>query len=132
MEEHSYRLPGWGSGASLYVTIEEMQSSRAGKLEDLHDASMAETVACWKAIEAVVFHGIPRVQLETDSMLLQKAVQTIEMEHAPAGIIFQDIRSLIWENFFHFECLHVPPVCNSSAHEIASLGMSWCVGSSKI
>ena len=54
-----------------------MQSSRAEKLEDLHDASMAETVACWKVIEAVVFHGIPRVQLETDSMLLQKGVQTV-------------------------------------------------------
>jgi hypothetical protein len=61
--------------------------------------------------------------LETDSMLLQKGVQTAEMDHALAGIIFQDIRSLIWENFFHFE-LHVPRVCNSSAHEIAGLGMS--------
>jgi len=75
-------------------------------------ALMAEIMACWKAVEAAVAHGMSRVQVETDSLLLQKGVLSNELDLASAGIIFQEIRTLICEQFLHFECLYVPHICN--------------------
>lgn len=40
------------------------------KLVEVHDPLMAETIACWKAVEAALANGIPKVQMETYSMLL--------------------------------------------------------------
>jgi hypothetical protein len=85
---------------------------------------MAETVGCWKAIEAAVAHGIPRVQLETDSTMLQREVVIDEIDQAQAGVLFQDISSLIWGNFLHFDCFHISRVCNSFAYQIASSVLS--------
>lgn len=93
---------------------------------------MAEIMTCWKAVEAAVAHGMSRVQVETDSLLLQKGVLSNELDLASAGIIFQEIHTLICEQFLHFECLYVPHICNSSAHEIAALGMCRSLGSSDV
>ena len=87
----------------------------AGKVADISNVLMAETTACWTAIDAAVSVGISKIQLETDSLLLQKAVLSDEMDQAPAGVIFQDIRRVIREFFLHFECSYVPRLCNSSA-----------------
>jgi hypothetical protein len=38
----------------------------------------------------------------------KKAVLSDEMDQAPAGVIFQDIRRVIREFFLHFECSYVP------------------------
>jgi hypothetical protein len=70
-----------------------------------------------------------RVQLETESLMLQKGVLSVETDQARAGVIFQEIRTLIEEHFAHFECLHVLRFSNSSVHEIAALGMSRGVSS---
>jgi len=64
----------------------------AGKVADISNALMAETTSCWTAIDAAVSIGISKIQLDTDSLLLQKAVLSDEMDQAPAGVIFQDIR----------------------------------------
>ena len=96
----------------------------AGKAANIYDALMAETTACWTAINIAASVGISKLQIETDSLLLQKGVLTDEMDQARAGVIFQDIRRVIRDHFLCFECLHVPRLCNSSAHEIAALGMS--------
>ena len=93
---------------------------------------MAETVACWKAIEAAVAHRIPIVQLETDSTILQRKVLTDEMDQAQAGVLFHDIRSLIWGNFLHFDCFHISRVCNLSAYQTASLVSNWIIGTSEV
>lgn len=92
----------------------------AGHLTKVYDALMAEAVACWKALETAVNHGISRVILETDSLLLQKAV--------PSGIIFKDVRSLVREHFIQFDCFHASRLCNSSAHEVAALGLNQIPG----
>jgi ribonuclease HI len=93
---------------------------------------MSEAIACWWAVEETVAHGIVRVQLETDSTIVQKGITSSEMDQTPAGVIFQDIQALVQANFVHFECFHIPRICNSSAHEIASLGSRGDVGVSEI
>jgi hypothetical protein len=107
------KLGGWGF--VVRDSAGEAVLAGAGGAADLHDALMAETVVCWKAVDAAVSHGMSRVQLETDSLMLQKGVLSVEMDQAPPGVIFQEIRTLIEEHFVHFECLHVPTICNSSA-----------------
>jgi hypothetical protein len=47
-------------------------------------------------------------------------------------LIFQDIHRVIRDHFLCFECLHVPRLCNSFAHEIAALDMCWDVGMSEV
>jgi len=94
-----------------------------GKVPDMLDAT-AEATACWTAIDIAASVGISKVQVETDSLLLRNGVLTDKMDQAPAGVIFQDIRRVIRDHFLSFECLHVPRLCNSFAHEIAALGMS--------
>jgi len=93
---------------------------------------MAETTACWTAICTAASVGISKLQIETDSLLLQRGVLTDEMDQAPAGVIFQDIHRVIRDHFLCFECLHVPRLCNSFAHEIAALDMCWDVGMSEV
>ena len=99
---------------------------------DMLDALMAEATACWTAIDIAASVGISKVQVETDSLLLRNGVLIDEMDQAPAGVIFQDIRRVIRDHFLSFECLYVPRLCNWSAHEIAALGMSWDVGMSEV
>jgi len=80
----------------------------AGKVADISDALKAETTSCWTAIDATVSVGISKSQLETNSLLVQKAVLTDEMDQSSAGVIFQDISRVIREFFLHFECSYVP------------------------
>lgn len=63
---------------------------------------MSEAIACWWAVEAAAVHGIARVQLETDSTLVQKGITSKEMDQTTAGVIFQDIRALVQANFVQF------------------------------
>ena len=62
----------------------------AGKVADISDALKAETTSCWAAIDATVSVGISKLQLETDSLLVQKVVLTDKMDQSSAGVIFQD------------------------------------------
>ena len=61
----------------------------AGKVADISDALKAETTSC-PAIDAAVSVGISKLQLETDSLLVQKVVLTDKMDQSSAGVIFQD------------------------------------------
>jgi len=44
----------------------------AGNLGSIPDAITAEAAACAKALQEATDHGISRIQLETDSMLLKQ------------------------------------------------------------
>jgi len=52
----------------------------AGNEGYTHDALMAEAVACLKALEMAVEHGISHVVIETDSSLLVNALLTTERD----------------------------------------------------
>ena len=127
---HATKLGAWGF--VVRDAAGEAVLAGAGKAANIYDALMAEITACWTAIDTAASVGISKLQIETDSLLLQKGVLTDEMDQARAGVIFQDIRRVIRDHFLCFECLHVPRLCNSSAHEIAALGMSWGVGMSEV
>jgi ribonuclease HI len=85
---------------------------------------VGEVIACWKALEAAVTHGISRVQLETESVLLHKAMLSSELDQVSPGVIFKDIRALVRKSFSHFDCFHISRNCKSSVHEITVLGLS--------
>lgn len=101
----------------------------AGNLAGAQDALMTEATTCWKAIEVAVAHGISRLQLETDSVLVRDAIQSTSLDQTSSGVIFKDIRAMIKEHFYLFEYFYVPRTCNSSAHEIAAIGLNQSSGS---
>ena len=57
---------------------------------------------------------------------------TTKSENSATNSLFTDIRSLLQENFNYSRVCNVPRSCNSYAHELASMGMSWDPGQSWI
>jgi hypothetical protein len=102
--------------------------ARAGNLGPVHDALLAETMACKQALEAAEHFGISQVVLETDSSLLKDAITSSSRDLAIGGGLFANIRSLLLDSFSCTSICKIPRSCNSSAHELASLGMSWDPG----
>jgi len=52
------------------------------------------------------------------------------MDLAASGMLIRETRVLLQEVFFCNDVLLVPRICNSAAHALASLGMSWDPGES--
>jgi hypothetical protein len=99
-------------------------------VSSVHDAMMAETLACRFALEAADVHGIFRVELETDCALSREALATNTRDLAPEGVLFKGIQELLADQF-RCDCVpNIPCSCNLVAHEIARLGMSWDLGQS--
>jgi hypothetical protein len=104
----------------------------ASKLRYVRDAMMAETLACKFALEAAEVHGISRIEVETDSALLREALITSSRDLAPEGALFIGIREFLADQFICNSIQNVPHSCNSIAHEIAKMGMSWDPGQSVV
>jgi hypothetical protein len=97
----------------------------AANVSPTRDAMMAETLAYKFVLEAAEAHGISRIELETDSAMQREALVTSSRDFAPDGVLFTGIRELLND---HFRCefiRNIPRSCNSVAHEIARLDMSW-------
>ena len=97
----------------------------AANVSPVRNALMAETMACKFALDAAEVQGISRIELETDSSLLREALATSSRDLAPQGVLFKGIWEILSD---HFRCefiRNIPRSCNSVAHEIARLGMSW-------
>ena len=110
----------------------EAVTAGAANVSPVSDAMMAETLACKIALEAAEAHGISRVELETDSALMREALATNARDLAPGGVLFKGIRELLADQF-RCDCVrNIPRSCNSVAHEIARLGMSWDPGQSVV
>ena len=77
-----------------------------------------------KALEAADLHDISRIILEMDASQMDEATRTTKRNLAPSGILFRDIRELLYERFVCLHLVHVPRVCNSSAHELAKISRS--------
>lgn len=58
----------------------------AGRLTAVADALTAESLACGKALQSATDYGISRIQLEMDSLILKKALQSTSMDLAMSGI----------------------------------------------
>jgi len=85
----------------------------------------AEASACAKALQAATEVGISRIQMEVDSSILKQALLLPSSDLAASGMLIRDTRHLLHEHFICNDIFLVPRACNSVAHNLASLGMSW-------
>lgn len=97
----------------------------AEKLEVVHDALCAEAQAGLTALQAVVVHGMDRIQLETDSTCLVSALKSVSYDQAAGGIFFKELRDMMHFHFDHIEVLFAPRTCNFVAHELARSSLGW-------
>jgi hypothetical protein len=96
----------------------------AGNAGLIYDALMAEALACVTALEAASMNGISRVQLEVDASELRSAIVSTTSDRSVCGMIFSDIRSLLYESFVCSKVSLIPRRVNSSAHELAKSSSS--------
>jgi hypothetical protein len=116
------RHGGWG-----FVIRDEfgvVRGAGAGRLQYLGSALQAEIEACSEAVQAAVVWGMGRIQLETDSLILAKALESKAYDLAPEGVMLRDIRSFLQLNFIQVNVVHVNRMCNGVAHTLATYGAS--------
>jgi ribonuclease HI len=97
----------------------------AMKVKPIRDALSAEAVACLFVLESTEAVGISRIKLETDCSQLQDAIMSQSRDLAPGGVLFRSIRELLQDRFICNKIIAIPCSCNSSAHKIAKLALSW-------
>ncbi|KAF8651332.1 hypothetical protein HU200_063588 [Digitaria exilis] len=68
-----------------------------------------------------------QIQLESDSMVLVKALKSDEYDHSLGGVMFRKAKFLLFTQFAFVQVgyVYVPRYCISCAHELARMGMSW-------
>jgi hypothetical protein len=81
-----------------------------------------EAHAIWEATQAAAGWGMGRIILETDSLILARAMQSTDYDLAPEGYLIRDIRSFFLLNFIDARVVHVPRECNKVAHLLAAYG----------
>jgi hypothetical protein len=96
----------------------------AGNLGPVHNALLAETMACKQALEAAEHFGISQVIVETDSSQLKEAITLTASDLSVGGGLFTEIRSCLQDSFNCLNICKIPRSCNSCAHDLASLSMS--------
>ena len=100
----------------------------AGNLGSVPDAITSEAAACAKALQEAADYGISRIQLETDSAVLKQALLSSSMDLAACGMLIGYIRGLLHDHFVCSGVLSIPRNCNSVAHNLAKIGLSWNPG----
>jgi hypothetical protein len=68
--------------------------------------------------------GHSKIVVEADSPNLIRAIQSVELDLAPEGVIYREIRSFIRLNFISISFAFQPRECNKVAHALAALGAS--------
>jgi ribonuclease HI len=119
--QHVSKTGAWGFIIRNHEGMAVLAGAR--NLAPVHDALLAETMACKHALEAAEHVGISQVELETYSTQLREAITSSTRDLSIGGGLFTDIRSL-QENFNCSQVCNAHRSCNSSVHELASMGMS--------
>ena len=78
-----------------------------------------------KALQSATDLGISRIQLEMDSWVLKQALLSSSMDLAVSGMLIRDTRDLLRSSSVCNDVRLVSRVCNSVAHELDRMGMSW-------
>ena len=94
----------------------------AGCIEIAADALCAEAHACVEALNAIAEVGVQNIVLESDSLVLVKALQWTEHDQALGGVLFREAKFLMPTLFNSASVKHVSHSCNFAAHELAKLG----------
>jgi ribonuclease HI len=97
----------------------------SGSISAVHDVECTEAQAYVAALQAASNQGIPRLILETDSMVTVKALQSDEIDLCPASVLYREARDLISLWFISVQVLHVLRSSNKCAHELAHLSFDW-------
>jgi hypothetical protein len=96
-----------------------------GRIIVLHDALSAEIHRCLAALIATMDQGMSHIILERDSTILVQALQSSDYDFSAADVLIREAKFLISMNFVHVDVVHAPRSCNSCAHELARVGLSW-------
>jgi hypothetical protein len=67
----------------------------AGNLDNVHDALCAEAHTCLIAITTTADQGIMQIQLESDSMVLVKALKSPDYDLSAGGTMFREAKFLL-------------------------------------
>uniref|UniRef100_A0A0A9D8Q3 RNase H type-1 domain-containing protein n=1 Tax=Arundo donax TaxID=35708 RepID=A0A0A9D8Q3_ARUDO len=93
-----------------------------GRINHLIDAFQAEVIACLQGIQTAIEFGIVHVELETDALGVQEAVNSDDFDQSMAGGLISELKSLIMSNFITCSVKYVPRGGNKVAHSLATLG----------
>jgi len=96
-----------------------------GNLDNVHDALYAEVHACLIAITVAADQGMMQIQLESDSMVLVKALKSPDYDLSAGGTLFREAKFLLDTQFISFDVNYVPRSCNVCAHELARCDLLW-------
>ena len=70
-------------------------------------------------------HGLSQIILETDSTILDGALQSRSYDLSASGVLFREAKFLMSMIFFRVDVVHVPRSSNRCAHELAQIGLNW-------
>jgi hypothetical protein len=73
-------------------------------------------------VKAVADWGMGCILIETDYANMVQAVHTKDLNLAPEGVIFRDIRSIVQLNFSSFVIYYCPHGCNKIAQALEVFG----------
>ena len=79
----------------------------AGRIEVVSDALCAEAQACIAALQAAAAQGMQNIILETDSIMLVKALKSQEYDLAPGGVLFREAKFILETMFSFTSITHV-------------------------
>lgn len=85
---------------------------------------LSEAQTCLAAITAATDHGMMRVQLESDCMVLIKALNST-YDQLPGGVLFREVKFLFSRQFAYVDVNYIPRSCNGWAHALARMSISW-------
>jgi hypothetical protein len=118
---------GWGCVARDHEG--EVIFAAAGPAMHLSNAMHAEVMALMRAIEFAEQFGMGRVIFATDCASLQHAATTTELDRAPLGTLFREVKYLLSMGFIEHQIIFCPRLCNKPAHLLASYGVREIHGS---
>jgi ribonuclease HI len=81
---------GWGF--VVQDNLGDARGSGAGAVRHAWSALQMEAHAIWEAAHAAAGWGMGRIILETDSLILARAMQSTDYDLAPEGYLIRDIR----------------------------------------
>lgn len=119
--QEQHRAGGWGF--VIRDVLGGVVGAGAGRITHCSDALQAEATAAIQALSFAVDAGMSRVELETDAINLKTALSSSVMDLSSNGMIFRDVKFLMFTEFVSVRVLHSSQSCNSVADKLAKVGV---------
>ncbi|XP_073355462.1 uncharacterized protein [Aegilops tauschii subsp. strangulata] len=118
-------------GAVVRDEAGDVLLARAGRKEQINDPFGAEVAAMSEAVAMAADIGALRVVFETDSQLLQEALDLSKVDSSPYAAVIEDIKLQLKLWFSKQSITFCRRAANSVGHELAKLG-SLCLPNDSI